>query len=464
MQLANRVRSRHVWQLAWPNIISTLMLTSIGIAHIKLVAHYGADAVAAVSAGHRVYFLIQALMIGLSVATTALVARYWGSGNQAAAASAARASINLAMVLAIVAGVLFFVFAHSIALAFGLESEPAELAARFIRIMAAFNMAYALSMTLSTAVRATGDVQTPMRYSVVATAINIGLCLVFINGWGFWPEMGTAGAALAGGIAPLLVYSTLALRWFKGKLELPYARSGKPDSTATSAGTRGNKENTNYRELMLIGTPAALEQCIIQLSLILFMALVSHYGTAAFAAYAIGVTLLSAVIVVGYGFSIAGATLVAQYLGAGNPEQAERSAMRTLKLTLIAMTALGAICFIFARELSGFMVDDPDVIAASVPFMWVLSLVMPLMAVEVALAGALRGAGDTRTPLAATFTGLSTRLLGGLVVVMLDGPLNLLFAMLFADYLAKVVILVVKFRTKSWLQVATLKAPQSLSE
>jgi Na+-driven multidrug efflux pump len=89
---------------------------------------------------------------------------------------------------------------------------------------------------------------------------------------------------------------------------------------------------------------------------------------------------------------------------------------------------------------------------------------MPLMAVEVALAGALRGAGDTRTPLAATFTGLSTRLLGGLVVVMLDGPLNLLFAMLFADYLAKVVILVVKFRTKSWLQVATLKAPQSLSE
>ena len=74
MALSPRVRSRHVWRLAWPNIVSTLMLTSIGLAHIKIVAPYGADAVAAVSTGHRVYFLLQALLIGLSAATTAMVA------------------------------------------------------------------------------------------------------------------------------------------------------------------------------------------------------------------------------------------------------------------------------------------------------------------------------------------------------------------------------------------------------
>lgn len=436
MELADRVRSRHVWRLAWPNIVSTLMLTSVGLAHIKLVAHYGADAVAAVSAGHRVYFIIQALLIGLSAATTAMVARHWGSGKHTAAAAAARASLNLSMLLAAIAGIVFFISAGPIALAFGLEAEPAALAKRFIQIMSLFNMAYALSLILSTAVRSTGDVKTPMRYSLIATVVNIGLCVVFINGWGGWPEMGPAGAALAGGIAPLLVYLVLARKWFKGKLELPYS----------------NTSDNNYRELIRIGAPAAVEQVVIQVSLMLFMVLVSHYGTAAFAAYAIGITLLSAVIVVGFGFSIAGATLVAQYLGAGMPEEAQRSAMRTLKLTLIAMTSLGALFFIFARELSGFMINDPDVIAASVQFMWVLSLVMPLMAIEVSLSGALRGSGDTRTPLLVTFSGLSTRLLGGLLVVLLDGPVMWLFAMLFADYAVKAIILAFKYKSGDWMR------------
>ena len=436
MELADRVRSRHVWRLAWPNIVSTLMLTSVGLAHIKLVAHYGADAVAAVSAGHRVYFIIQALLIGLSAATTAMVARHWGSGNHSAAAAASRASLNLAFLLAAIAGIVFFIFAGPIALAFGLEPEPAALAKRFIQIMSLFNMAYALSLILSTSVRSTGDVKTPMRYSLIATVVNISLCVVFINGWGGWPEMGPAGAALAGGIAPLIVYLVLARKWFKGKLDLPYSRTS----------------DNNYRELIRIGAPAAVEQVVIQVSLMLFMVLVSHYGTAAFAAYAIGITLLSAVIVVGFGFSIAGATLVAQYLGAGIPEEAKRSAMRTLKLTLIAMTSLGALFFIFARELSGFMVKDPEVIAMSVQFMWVLSLVMPLMAIEVSLSGALRGSGDTRTPLLVTFSGLSTRLVGGLLVVLLDGPLMWLFAMLFADYAVKAIILAFRFRAGDWLR------------
>jgi Na+-driven multidrug efflux pump len=83
--------------------------------------------------------------------------------------------------------------------------------------------------------------------------------------------------------------------------------------------------------------------------------------------------------------------------------------------------------------------------------MWVLSLVLPLMAIEVSIAGVLRGAGDTRTPLAATFCGISTRLIAGTVVVLLDGPVSWLFATLFADYGVKVVILFWKYKSGSWL-------------
>ena len=47
--------------------------------HIKIVAGLGTSAVAAVTTGHRIFFLIQAILMGLSVAATALISRSWGA-------------------------------------------------------------------------------------------------------------------------------------------------------------------------------------------------------------------------------------------------------------------------------------------------------------------------------------------------------------------------------------------------
>ena len=58
--------SRRVWELAWPSILSNLLFTTVGFLHIKIVAGLGTSAVAAVTTGHRVFFLIQAILMGLS--------------------------------------------------------------------------------------------------------------------------------------------------------------------------------------------------------------------------------------------------------------------------------------------------------------------------------------------------------------------------------------------------------------
>lgn len=56
------------------------------------------------------------------------------------------------------------------------------------------------------------------------------------------------------------------------------------------------------------------------------------------------------------------------YLGSRNPEQTHQSAMRTLKPTMLAMTTLAILCFIFARTVSVFVVGDP-VVGAAAQFM-----------------------------------------------------------------------------------------------
>ncbi len=71
--------SRNVWRLAWPTIVSNLLFTTVGFLHIKIVAQLGTTAVAAVTTGHRVFFLVQAILMGVSVASTALISRSWGA-------------------------------------------------------------------------------------------------------------------------------------------------------------------------------------------------------------------------------------------------------------------------------------------------------------------------------------------------------------------------------------------------
>ena len=73
--------SLSVWGLAWPSILSNLLFASVGLVSIKMVGSLGAEAVAAVGTGQRIFWVFQALLIAVIAGTTALVARAIWSGD-----------------------------------------------------------------------------------------------------------------------------------------------------------------------------------------------------------------------------------------------------------------------------------------------------------------------------------------------------------------------------------------------
>jgi Na+-driven multidrug efflux pump len=78
-------------------------------------------------------------------------------------------------------------------------------------------------------------------------------------------------------------------------------------------------------------------------------------------------------------------------------------------------------------------------------------MVQPLMALEYALAGALRGAGDTRFPLYTAIAGmLGVRVVLAAVALALGLSVEWVFAALVADYLVKAFLLVRRFRSGRW--------------
>jgi MATE family, multidrug efflux pump len=434
--------NRSVWKLAWPTIISNLLFTTVGFAHIKIVAGLGTSAVAAVTTGHRVFFLVQAILMGVTVASTALIARNWGAQRIRQAEMVAWTSMILALLLAGILSLPVLFAPETIAGLFGLDQETTRAAAGFIFWLGCFNIASAANMMLSTALRATGDVITPMGFLFFSSLLNVVFAYLLAFGVGPFPRLGVAGVALGGGSAGLLITALFVAMWWRGKFNLKPVKRAVIDWVAA-------------RQLVRIGAPAVLEQGIVQLAFLIFFGIVAHYGTNAYAAYGIGISLVSFSIVIGFGFGIATATLVGQQLGAGRPDLAEAAGWRSLRMALAAMSVLSVLQAWYAPELANFMIDDPEVIHLTVVFIYMIALSQPLMACEFTLAGALRGAGDTRFPLLATFCGISLgRLLPAWIFLRLDLSIYWIFGVMVFDYSIKTGLLITRYRSRKWLNIA----------
>jgi putative MATE family efflux protein len=433
--------SRRVWQLAWPTIIANLLFTTVGFMHIKIAAGLGTSAVAAVSTGHRVFFLIQAILMGLSVAATALVSRSWGAKDVHHAEMVAWTSIAMGLLIAAVLSVPILLAPEAMAGLFGLDEESTRGAAQFIFWVSLFNGFSAINMMLSTALRATGDVITPLWFLLFSSILNVIAGYLLAYGVGPIPAMGVAGLGLGGAVAASLVTIAFTIFWWRGKFKLKAVKQWRLDRVAA-------------RQLMSIGTPAVLEQGIVQVSFLAFFAIVAKYGTEAYAAYGIGISLVSFPIVVGFGFGIATATLVGQQLGAGNPKMAVAAGWRSLRMALIAMFVISAFLLWFARELAQFMIQDPAVVDLTVAFIYIIACCQPLMAVEFTLASALRGAGDTRYPLMVTICGI---FLGRLFPAWLFAKMGLsiywVFSVMIIDYGIKSALLFRRYKSEKWLDI-----------
>ncbi len=113
--------SQRVWQLAWPTILSNLLYATVGFVHIKIASGFGTSSVAAVTTGHRVFFLMQAVMMGLSVAVTAIVSQSWGARNYEDAARDCSTAIQISIVIGALFSLPAILLPNQIANLFGLD-------------------------------------------------------------------------------------------------------------------------------------------------------------------------------------------------------------------------------------------------------------------------------------------------------------------------------------------------------
>ncbi|MFV8818333.1 MATE family efflux transporter [Haliea sp. E17] len=430
-----------VWQLAWPTIVSNLLLTTVQFAHIKIVSDLGSSSVAAVTTGHRVFFLLQAMMMGLSVAATALISRHWGAGNKLIAERAHWASMALCLLLSAVTTIPLLLFPSQVAGLFGLDAHTTQETARFIFWYGLFSVFISINLMLSTALRATGDVVTPLWFLFASVMLNVLLAYSFTYGALGLPALGVAGTAMGGGLAAAIPACIFVLSWWRGNFKL-------------GAVKRWAIDRTQVRQLVQIGTPSVLEQGFIQIAMLGFFLFLGHYGTAAYAAYGIGISIVSFSLVVAFSFGLATATLVGQHLGAQRPDLARTTGWRGLAMAVTTMCVLSVPIAIYAQDLARFMIPDEETVQLTKVFIYFIALSQPIMAIEITLGSALRGAGDTRFPLISTVIGMvAGRIIPAAIFVSLGMSVYWMFAVTLFDYGIKAVLMLLRYSRGHWQHV-----------
>jgi putative MATE family efflux protein len=438
--LAPSPQALGIWELAWPTIAAAAMQTLVRWVDLKMVGDLGVEAVAGVSAGGHVYWLIQSAVMAVTTGLVALIARAVGSRDARLADATLRQGIVLGSlfgVLSLLAALPVREFAIAI---YGVEPLVTRYGSDYLYWLLVGNVPFTLTFVFGSALRAAGDSRTPLLIGLVANALNVFFNWVLIYGNLGAPALGVEGAGIASSLA--MLFQVIVFWWLWARRRL----------TLLPTDERFAPRLDIWRRILRIGYPATLEGALWHAGLFGFMRIMSHYGTAEFTAYQIGAQVLALSFLPGSGFAMAASTLVGQHLGDGHPERAAASGWRSLFFSIGAMTALGAILVALAEPISAWFIDDPRVVALTVDFIWILGVAQPLMAVEFTLGGALRGAGDTRYPLLVVFLGLFVcRLAPAIAAAYWFGAsIQLVWCALILDYALKATLLILRFRGGRW--------------
>lgn len=285
-----------VFLLAIPMILEMCMESVFAVVDIFFVGKLGALATATVGLTESMLTIIYSLGFGISMATTAMVARRIGEKNTKDAAKAGAQSILIAIVLSLIISVVGFFFSKDLLYLMGATKEIAEYGYTYTTIMLVGNIVIMLLFLLNGIFRGAGNAAIAMKSLWVANICNIILCPILIHYYGI------IGAAIATTIGRGLgvIYQLRQLLKGKGLIQL-HLQYFKPQITI-------------IKSLLNVTITATMQFIIASASWIAMARIMTSFGNNAIAGYTIAIRLVVFFILPAFGLSNAAATLVGQNL------------------------------------------------------------------------------------------------------------------------------------------------------
>jgi putative MATE family efflux protein len=331
------------------------------------VAKLGYQSMAALTVTMPFYIICIAVGAGTGIGVNAVASRRFGERDVEAANKIVGQTFFLCLFLGIVFLFATNLFPQQILIISGATPDILELGVQYISVLGWAMPLFLFGMVSRNIFQASGDAIRPMIFVVIGQAINIVLDPVLIFGWGFFPEMGISGAALATVIASSL----------SSILALGYILSGK---TAYRIRFHHCVPNPSIVwQIYKVGLPSMFMQMTESVGFAFFNNVAARFGSIVLAATGIAgrVSDLAFMIIIGtahgllpiIGFSL-GAKLWNRLWGA----------VKLASIWLVGfLIGATAILEIFTPQIIGFFNSDPALLEIAVPGMRIFCSTMVII-------------------------------------------------------------------------------------
>ena len=382
---------RDVLRLALPAAFKHLLDILQLLIDMIMVGMINVAALAAVGMSMQFMMVINVVMTLYIVGGNAVISRLIGERRKHRASSLLFTLAVFAVAISIPITLVGYFNAENLYLWMGAEQSLASYGRDYFEVIMIGMPLIFLDALMYNALSAAGDTKSSLYIKMISAVVNLTLNYLFIFGHGGFEPMGIAGAAYATIISYALnnVIYLFLLNKKSAKLHLIRHFS-----------------KIELVRVLEVGKHAALDRLMSVSSFILFVWVITAYGTAAVAGYQVGLRIEGLAFMPGFGFAIAAAALVGQNLGAKKIEASYITGLYAIKIAAVFMGLLGLILALFPAFFISFFTQDIPTIASASIYLQLVGISQVPLAMTFVINGALRGAGATKTTLRVNVTSL----------------------------------------------------------
>lgn len=371
-------------EFAVPLLLGNLFQQLYNTVDTWVVGNYvGKEAFSAVGTVNPIINMLIGFFMGLSVGAGVVISQYYGAKQHDKVSD----TVHTALVMTGVLGVLFTAIGVSMTpLMLTFMKTPAEVlpeAKRYLTIYFSGIFGLMLYNIGAGILRAVGDSQRPFYFLVLSASLNIVLDLLLVLAF----HMGVAGVAyatiLSQGISALLVLFVLL----------------RSDNCCRVQVRKLKMHWDVLKKIVKVGIPAAIQMAITSFSNVFVQSYINYFGADCMGGWTAYTKIDAFLFLPMQSVAMGATTFVGQNLGVNDVARARQGVSAALRISALITVALMAPVVAFAPHLVRFFNDTPEVVEFGTLFLRMMSPFYVLCCVNQILAGSLRGAGDSRTPM-----------------------------------------------------------------
>jgi multidrug resistance protein, MATE family len=390
-----RAELRPTLRLALPLVLAEIGWMSMVIVDTMMVGRLpdSAASIGAVSISSSIFIVFAFFAEGLLAGLDTLVSQAFGAGKREDCHRSLLNGIYLSIAITPILLIpVWFIPEHFVQ--WGVAPDVAVLALPYMRTLAIGLFPLILYFAVRRTLQGMNMVR-PIAFALIsANLINFVGNYIFIHGKFGFPALGVTGSGVATAFSRAYLAAVLVgyLLWYDHRYRTELLK------------TPAQPDLQRIRRLIALGLPAGLQITAEVAVFALVASLVARLGAVPLAAHQIALNTVAFTYMVPLGISSAAAVRVGQAIGRKSPHAAALAGNTAILLGGSFMACMSAVLLLFPRLIARIYTHDVTIIRSAIAILAVGAAFQLFDGIQCVATGALRGTGDTRTPMLCHFS------------------------------------------------------------